>query len=258
MYRDNPLKARLAAGRKCLGAWTTLASPAVTEILALAGYDFIIIDFEHGPGEFQTLCNQLRAITGTVATSILRVPGHDPDFINTALDHGIEGLMVPDVRTAEEARAIVAACRYPPAGIRGSAYPIARGASYGVDAERYLRTVNDNLAIICQIESVTGIDNIDEIASVEGIDVLFLGLHDLSGTVAHLGEPDHPEVLALVERFESGVRASDKHLGSIPQPGRSCQDLFDAGYALAAGASDIMILMNAARADVEAHRRRND
>ena len=186
MYRDNLLKARLAEGGKCLGVWSLLASPAVTEILALAGYDFIIIDYEHGPGDLDTLANQLRATTGTGATSVLRVPSNDVNSIKTVLDLGVEGLMVPNVSTAEEARAVVAACRYPPAGIRGSAYSTARGASYGIDGERYLRTINDNLVIMCQIESTTGVDNIDEISAVEGIDVLFLGPGDLSGSAGHL------------------------------------------------------------------------
>ncbi len=257
MYRKNPLKARLAAGGKCLGAWTSLASPAVAEILALAGFDFLIIDYEHGPADQQNLVNQLRAMTATAATAILRVPSHDPNYLKTVLDHGIEGVMVPNVKTADEARAIAAACRYPPAGIRGSAYPIARGASYGIDAEDYLRTINDNLVIMCQIESNTGVENIDAIAAVDGIDVLFMGVNDLAGSVGRLGSLDHPEVLGLIERFEAGVRKSGKYLGSIPQPGRSYQDLFDAGYSVAAAFSDSYTLMDAARGAVKTHREAN-
>ena len=250
----NPLKKRLAAGGKCLGVWDSLGSPAVSEIFALCGYDFLILDQEHGPAGLETLANQLRALSGSTAAAIVRVPDISVARFKTMLDLGPHGFMIPNVRSADEARTIVAACRYPPAGIRGIAHGAARAAAYGLEADAYFRRINDDLVIMCQIESRAGVAACAEIAAVDGVDVLFLGLNDLAGDCGVPGQFDHPDVQAEVRRFEAAVRASGKQLGSIPQPGRDCQALFAAGYAVAAGSVDVLMLREAARREVTAHR----
>lgn len=231
MFRPNPLKARLAQGRKCLGVWDSLGSPAVSEIFALAGYDFLILDQEHGPAGLETLANQLRALSGTDAAAIVRVADIDAARFKRILDLGPDGFMIPNVRSAEEARAIVRACRYPPAGVRGIAHVAARAADYGLKADEYFARVNDDLVLMLQIESRAGVAAAAEIAAADGVDVLFLGLNDLAGDCGVPGQFEHSEVQAEVRRFEAAVRASGKHLGSIPQPGLSCQALFDKATA---------------------------
>jgi 4-hydroxy-2-oxoheptanedioate aldolase len=254
MFRANPLKRRLAAEGKCLGVWDSLGSPAVSEIFALCGYDFLILDQEHGPAGLETLAHQLRALSGTEAAAIVRVTDIDVARFKTILDLGPDGFMIPNVRSAEEARTIVRACRYPPAGIRGIAHSAARAASYGLEAEEYFRRVNDELVLMCQIESRAGVAACAEIAAVDGVDVLFLGLNDLAGDCGVPGQFSHPDVQAEVRRFEDAVRASGRRLGSIPQPGLSCQTLFDQGYSVAAGSVDVLILREHARREMAEHR----
>lgn len=254
MFRPNPLKARLAQGGKCLGVWDSLGSPTVSEIFALAGYDFLILDQEHGAAGLETLANQLRALSGTAAAGIVRVTDIDVARFKTILDLGPDGFMIPNVRSAEEARTIVRACRYPPAGIRGIAHAAARAADYGLKADEYFARVNDDLVIMCQIESRAGVAACAEIAAVDGVDVLFLGLNDLAGDCGAPGQFTHPQVQAEVRRFEDAVRASGKRLGSIPQPGLSCQALFEKGYSVAAGSVDVLILREHARQELAQHR----
>jgi 4-hydroxy-2-oxoheptanedioate aldolase len=149
----NPAKAALAANKPILGCWLQLFNPVVGEMMAKCGYDLVLIDMEHGLGSVPDAANMMRAVSGTGAASIVRVPGHDPVIIKTLMDQGVDGIMVPMVETPEAARAVVSACRYPPKGVRGLAIGIARGAQYGMDAT-YVETVDDNMLIICQIDEV--------------------------------------------------------------------------------------------------------
>jgi len=151
----------------------------------------------------------------------------------------------------------VAACRYPPAGFRGSAYQVVRGASYGIGAPDYRETAADNLLIICQIESKQAVENIEAIAAVDGIDVLLIGPNDLAGTIGRLGDLEHPDVMALVTRAERAIQAAGKKLGSIAFAGRSFQQMFDHGYDLIAASTDMTLMREAALAEVRAHRKAN-
>jgi 2-keto-3-deoxy-L-rhamnonate aldolase RhmA len=254
MYRENALKRRLAEGKKCLGAWSMLGSPGATEIMALAGFDFLILDHEHGPATLQDLGNELRAISATRTTAIMRAPELDIGYLKRALDLGVEGIMMPNVGTAEEARRFVAACRYPPQGFRGSAYGAARAASFGREAAHYRDTINDNLVLIAQIESKAAVENIEAIAGVEGIDVLFIGVNDLAGSIGKLHDLDDPGVLKLCERAEAGIKRGGKRLGGIPFRGLDCAGLFRHGYDLAAGFVDVIALLQTSNAAAAAHR----
>jgi 4-hydroxy-2-oxoheptanedioate aldolase len=138
------------------------------------------------------------------------VPWNDPVYLKRALDIGVESVMIPAIDTAEQAVQAVRACRYPPAGFRGSAYQVVRGASYGIGAPDYRETASDNLLIICQIESKRAVDNIEAICAVDGIDMLLIGPNDLAGTIGRLGDLEHPEVMALVTRAELAIKTSGK------------------------------------------------
>ncbi len=255
MFRENRLKRTLAAGRPALGCWLDMASPVAAEIVGLAGFDCVVIDHEHGPGSLRDGLALLQALSGTPCTAIMRVPSNDPIYIKRALDIGVEGIMVPSVNSAEEARAAVAACRYPPAGTRGAAYGMARGADYGLCGERYRDGCGDELLIISQIETVAAVEAIPEIAAVDGVDMLFVGPYDLSGNVGRLGRFDDPEVLALLERAERAILESGKLYGTIPVKNRPMEVLADAGCRLVVAGSDIGFVRNGALAQVDAFRR---
>jgi 4-hydroxy-2-oxoheptanedioate aldolase len=249
MYRPNAAKARLRAGGKVLGCWSALGSPSVVELLGFAGFDYILLDQEHGLGEPSTLITQLQAMSATPATSVVRVPWNDHVYLKRVLDAGVEGVMVPSIETAGEARAAVAACRYPPLGRRGAASSSPRASNYGM-APNYVATCADELLIVLQIESKKGVENIDEILAVEGIDVMFIGPHDLSGTVGHLGNLKHPEVAGLIGRAEQRILASGLPMGTVPHPGCSAMDMFARGYSLVNAGSDVSRLRDGSLADV--------
>lgn len=253
MYRANLLKARLGKGERVFGVWSGLASPFAAEIMALAGFDFIIFDHEHGLGDLTTLAHQFQAVQATTTTALVRVASHDPNLLKRVLDHGAEGVVVPNVATADEARAIVSACRYPPKGTRGAAPSSVRASSFGM-APDYARTAADNTLIICQIESVEGVENAEPIAAIEGVDLVFIGPYDLSGSAGLLGEMAHPRVVELIEKAERGVRAAAKPLGTILRPGLRHKELYELGYHLIAAGSDLSRLREACLADVKAVR----
>ncbi len=254
MFRDNPLKVRIAAGKPVVGCWSHLVSPAAAEILALSGYDFVIIDNEHGPTSLSESTILMMAVSTTPAATLMRVPWNDPVYIKRALDTGIEGLMIPAVEDAEAARRAVAACRYPPEGIRGVAYAVTRAAEYGLKLKEYAEKANDNLLVMCQVESAKTVDNIEEIGADDGIDVLYIGPFDLSASMGKPGQFDDPEVTETLERAEAGILASGKTLGAIVRPGDNIASMVERGYGLMVSASDATLLRDAAGADVRAAR----
>jgi 4-hydroxy-2-oxoheptanedioate aldolase len=255
MFRPNALKRRLREGKRALGCWTVLGSPPVIELLAYCGFDYLLLDQEHGFGEPSALLCSLQAMAATPnCTSIVRVPSNDPNYLKRVLDAGVEGVMVPNVETADDARAVVAACRYPPAGRRGSALGSARASDYGVNSSKYRQAAADELLIVLQIESPKAVEGIDAIAAVDGVDVLFIGPHDLSGTVGQLGDLKHPEVAKLIARAEEGIKRSGKPMGTVPHPGTTWREMFPRGYQMINAGSDVGRLRDGALADVKEFR----
>jgi len=255
VYRPNVLKERLRKGDNVLGCWSMLGNPAVVEILSLAGFDYLVLDQEHGLGDATSLASQLHAMSATPTVGVVRVPWNDHVYLKRVLDVGAEAVLIPSIDTAEEARAAVAACRYPPRGRRGTASSSVRASSYGM-ASDYVATCAGNLLIACQIESATAVGNIDAILAVEGIDLVFIGPFDLSATVGQMGNLKHPEVAALIERAENAIRAAGRPMGTVPHPGCTWQDMFDRGYQFVNAGSDISRLRDGALADVKAFRAR--
>jgi len=255
MFRPNALKQRLRSGGRALGCWTVLGSPPVIELLAYCNFDYLLLDQEHGFGEPSALLNSLQAMAATPAcTAVVRVPSNDINYLKRVLDAGVEGVMVPNIETAEDAHAVVMACRYPPAGRRGTALGSARASDYGINAAKYRRAAADELLIVCQIESPKGVDNIEAIAAVEGVDVLFIGPYDLSGTVGQLGDLKHPEVARLIGRAEEGIKRSGKPMGTVPHPGTTWREMLERGYQMINAGSDVSRLREGALADVKEFR----
>jgi 4-hydroxy-2-oxoheptanedioate aldolase len=239
--KPNSAKASLNQNKKLLGCWLQLFSPVVGEMMGLCGYDLVLIDMEHGLGTVADAANMMRAVRGTGAAAFVRVPTNDAIVIRTLMDQGVDGIMVPMVETPEAARAVVQACRYPPKGIRGLAIGIARGADYGMD-ETYVDTVDDHTVIICQIETVAGVRRAQEIAEVDGVDMLFIGRNDLAADSGHILDLDHPEVNAMTDAVMAIAHAAGKAAGTVPSAGRRWQQLLADGFDLVIPSSDISIL----------------
>ena len=238
----NRLKEKLRSGETAIGCWLGLNSPAITEVLAGAGYDTLLIDYEHGEGSVEDLVHHLRAAQGSAATVIVRVPNDSPHEIKRALDCGAAGIMVPGVETADQAQRIVDQCRYPPEGQRGAAGAI-RAGRYGLDWKNYVETANDAVMVLCQIESRDAVRRIAEIA-VPGVDSLFLGPMDLSGSTGKLGEFDDPEVKTLRADAERAILATDAVLGTIETAAGGYDRLAAEGYRLIFATSDVALLHN--------------
>jgi 4-hydroxy-2-oxoheptanedioate aldolase len=197
----NPFKRALAQKQLQIGLWLGLANPYSTEICAGAGFDWLLIDGEHAPNDLNSILAQLQTIAAYPAShAIARVPvGHGhvgTTIIKQYLDLGVQTILAPMVDTAEQARAIVQASRYPPQGIRGMAG--ARASRWGRIAD-YAKHANEQICVLVQAETQTALDNLDAIAAVEGVDGVFIGPADLSASLGHVGEQDHPQVRAAME-----------------------------------------------------------
>jgi len=194
------------------GMWVVTGSAYVTEICAGAGLDYLVIDAEHAPNDVPSLVPQLQAAAAYPVRVLVRAPSGDPVLIKQLLDIGVTDLMVPLVESAEQARALVAAMRYPPEGIRGVGGAFARAARWGRTPD-YLRTAATGLTLTVQVESRRGLDELKAITAVDGVDAVFLGPADLAASLGHLGQPEHPEVVAAIEEAIGTVGALGKAAG---------------------------------------------
>ncbi len=247
MKQMGRLKDKLAAGKKGTGCWCFTGSADMAEILGSAGFDAIMIDHEHGGGNLAEAINQHRAIRSVGDTSILmRIPSNDPVAVKRALDAGMEGIMFPSVNTAAEAKAAVDACRYPPNGTRGAGFGAARLATYGRETEAYRAEFEQKIMIICQIETAEAVQNIEEIAAVDGVDMLFIGPYDLSGSIGKLGDFEDPEVKAQFENARDRIKATGKWLGCISSAKEGTNQMYKDGFDFILSGSDVSLMKSAA------------
>lgn len=231
----NPAAEAFRAGKKLSAAWLQAGSPVTAEILAEAGFDVLIIDLEHGPGDIMTLIAQIHAMKGEPATPFVRAPWNDLIWIKRILDAGAFGLIIPYVCTAEEAKAAVRAAKYPPEGIRGLAGS-PRAAHYTNDSEAYFECANREIFLFAQIESREGVNNLDDILAVKGVDGVFIGPMDLATSFGYLGNPNVPEIQDVISSIEEKVFASGKTLATI------CSDFEDAKAKYNRGYQMIMLM----------------
>lgn len=210
----NTLKADLKAGEVRTGLWLALAHPTTASIAAGAGYDWCLIDGEHGPNTVASALEQARAIEGRGAACVARVTENRADLIKQMLDIGIQTLLIPMVDTAQDAADAVAACKFPPEGIRGNGALLARASDYG-GIEDYAATANDQICVMVQVESRKALDNLDEILGVAGLDGVFIGPADLSADMGYPGQPDAPEVTVAIEDAIPRIAAAGKAPGIV-------------------------------------------
>jgi 4-hydroxy-2-oxoheptanedioate aldolase len=253
VFKDNILKKRLAAGENLSGAWIETGSATNVEVLGHLGFDYLLIDLEHGQGDVNDLVAMLRAAQVTGTPAVVRVPWNDPVYLKRVLDAGADSLMIPMIENAAEASAAVRACRYPPQGSRGYAAPAVRASNYGAFRD-YMSRANDNLLLILQIETEAAVREAAAIAAVDGVDVVFLGVNDMAGSIGLLEQLDHADARALVREAETALKGTGAILGTVPSAGASWQSLFQSGYQFVPVASDVGLLRDAALACVAEQR----
>ena len=228
---------RVLAREWVCGTFLNLGSPITVEIAGLVGYDWILIDHEHGPGGEDTLLHQLHAAAATPAFPIVRIAMNETPRFKRVLDMGAFGVMVPYVNTAAEARAAVNAMRYPPHGIRGVA-KFNRGAGFGGDFEDYYLHAHERLVSVIQIETPEAVANIDEIAAVDGVDVLFVGPTDLSYNMGIRDQLESPRFTETLQKVSAAAKKHGKAAGILVHANPLVAKVRDLGYTFVALGSD--------------------
>ena len=246
---NNRVKRDLKAGRQTVGGWLHLCSSISAEIMGDAGFDWLLIDMEHGPGDYQTLLVQLQALSASRTTPVVRVQWNDPAVIKRVLDLGAEGVMIPLVGNRRECEAAVRACTYPPEGTRGVAGSH-RAAGFGRFAADYWARANAEILVIVQIETPEAVKAIDDIVTVPGVDVAFIGPADLSAALGHLGDPKHPDVQAAIARVETAAKRAGVALGTISRSAEEATTLYGRGYQMVTLCSDASLVAQGAAAAV--------
>lgn len=208
----NHLKQLLASGQPAIGTLVQMPSASVAELLAQAGFDWLVIDAEHGPIDARDLHAMIRATRGTTATPTVRVPSNQDWLVKRALDLGALGVMLPAVNTVAEAQAAARSVRYPPEGVRGFG-PTFAAAHWGLPVPDYVSRISGEVMAIAQIEHIDAVDRIDEILAVPGIDLPLIGPYDLSGSMGLLGQVDHPRVQAAIDRVLAAADRAGLPLG---------------------------------------------
>ena len=234
---------RLRRGDLLIGTLISLPSPEVTEILAGSGFDWLFIDAEHGAFNPQQAQGMLQA-AGHIPC-VVRVPSSDEVWIKKALDIGAAGVIVPQVHTADQARAIVRACKYSPAGARGVG--IGRAHRYGMAFEQYIKTANKQTAVILQAESKQAVDNIAEIAAVKGVDAIFIGPYDLSASLGRIGRVTDRKVTAAIDRIVKACTAAGVRLGFFGVSSGAVRPCIKKGFTLIAVGVDSLYITKSAQ-----------
>lgn len=239
---------KLSGGESLIGTIVTLESAAAAERLAESGFDWLFIDGEHAPLHFAAIQALLQAIRP--CAGIVRVPAVEEIWIKKALDIGADGVIVPQIRTAEEVSRVVRWCRYPPAGVRGVG--VARAQGYGARFSEYLNGANENIAAVVQIEHVDAVANVDQIAAVAGLDALFIGPYDLSASLGVPGDVSSPEVTDAIQRVADACRENGVAAGIFGMQADAVRPWMDRGFTLLAVGIDVVLLGTAADAALAA------
>lgn len=235
----NHFKRAIQANRPQIGLWCNLATHHTVELLSRCGFGWLLLDMEHAPSDMQTLHQQLMAMVGGNSSAVVRPPWNDMVMIKRCLDIGAQTLLLPYVQTEAEARAAVAATRYPPEGLRGVAGST-RAAGYG-RVKDYLNIAHRELCLLVQVETRKSLDNLEAICSVDGIDGVFIGPNDLAADMGHRGNIPHPEVQSAIAESIKRIRACGKAPGILIGEADG-QRMLDLGAVFVAVGSDTGLL----------------
>ena len=238
----NAFKAAIAAGQQQIGLWVSLASPYSTEIVAGSGFDWLLLDGEHSPNDPPLILPQLQAAAPYPVTCIVRPAWNDKILIKRYLDIGVQTLLIPYVQNVEEAQAAVAAVRHPPKGVRGVA-GTTRASRFGRVAD-YAKRADAEICLLVQIETKEGLDNLEKIAAVDGIDGIFIGPADLSAALGYLGQIQHPEAQKAIEGAVKRIVKCGKPAGILATDEASSRRYIEWGTTFTAVGLDAGILAN--------------
>lgn len=242
----NTFKQRLKAGERLIGCWMTLADIYSAEILGTAGFDWIVVDGEHSPNDIRSMRDQLIALEASDSHPVVRVPIGETRLIKQVLDIGAQTVLVPMVETAEQAKELVRACRYPPEGTRGVGASAARASRFSSIPD-YIATADDQICLLVQVENRAGIANIDEILAVDGVDGVFIGPADLSTDMGHSGNSSAPEVEEVILATLARIKAAGKAPGILSTKDETTALYRDGGAQFLAVGIDLLMLARATR-----------
>lgn len=244
------LSQRLAEQKVLLGLMQTVPHPMLGEMAAICGYDFLILDSEHGFfGELEHL-QALLTLGSAGIGAFVRMREHDPQAVGRYLDMGADGILVPNVSSAAQAASFARAMEYPPAGIRHCAGPMTRASCYGVDFAAHLKAPRAGTLLAVMIETALGVANVEDILAVAGVDAVIVGPFDLTADLGFPGDFSHPDYTQALARIERAAAAHGKILGTAPHPGNPIEALLARGHRLITVGTDITLLREAMAARV--------
>ena len=245
----NRFKASLAQGEMQYGCWAGFADPYATEVLATAGFDWLVIDGEHAPNDLRSIMHQLQVLDGKHSHPVVRLPVGNEWLIKQVLDVGAQTLLIPMVETVDQARDLVRAMRYPPEGIRGSGAALARASRFS-EITDYVKTANDQMCLLVQVETMKGINALDDILALDGVDGVFIGPSDLAADMRYLGNSAEPAVRDVIKNALERISASSKAAGILAVDPATAADYKTWGAQFLAVGIDVVMLAKAARATV--------
>jgi 4-hydroxy-2-oxoheptanedioate aldolase len=243
---QNRFKRALKAGQPQIGLWSTLSSNYSVEVIAGAGFDWILLDTEHSPNELESLLTQLQAAAPYPSHAVVRVPWNDMVTIKRVLDIGAQSILIPYVSTAEEARAAVSYTRYPPKGVRGVAGST-RATRFG-RIKDYAKRAHEEICVLVQVENQQGLDNLDAIAAVEGVDGVFIGPADLHASLGLMGEISNPRIMPVIDDAIRRIRKAGCAPGILTPGEEHARRQLECGALFVAVGNDISILARGAEA----------
>lgn len=240
----------LTTDKGVFGPFMITSDPAFVEAAGYAGYDFVLLDMEHGPGTFENLQNLIRAANVANVMPVVRVPRGTDIWIDRALDVGAGGLMIPQIDCAEQARAVVSAAKFSPVGTRGTCRFV-RSAGYGsIPGSTYFKEAQDTVVVV-QAEGKKAVENLEEILDVEGIDIIFIGPYDLSSTLDLIGQIDHPKVMECIQDIVNRASKKGIAVGCFADSVTAGKRLRSMGVKFVGYSCDTAVFLNAAVADVD-------
>jgi len=239
----NLFRQDLRNGKQLIGCWSSIGDAITTEILGLAGFDWILLDAEHAPNDELTLIPQLMALKDSKSTPFVRIHSIDAVMIKRVLDMGFYNILVPFVETEEDAVKAVSATRYPPEGIRGVSLAH-RSNAYGTILD-YFQRVNEAISVVVQIENQNGLNNLNEILNVKGIDAVFVGPSDLAATLGHLGNMNHPDVQTAIKHVFATAKEHGKPCGILTGSEEDAKRYISWGATMVAVGADVGLFRNA-------------
>ena len=242
----NRFRADLLAGKTLIGCWCSLANPITTEILGVAGFDWILLDGEHSPNDVITFIPQLMALKDSPSAPVVRPSWNNPVELKRLLDGGFYNFLIPFIESAEEAQRAVGATRYPPQGFRGISVS-QRSNRYGT-VPGYFEGINDQICVMLQIESRKGVAAAAAIAAVDGVDGLFIGPSDLSAGYGHFGNPNHPEVQEAMAQIFAAGKAAGKPIGILAPAEADARRYLALGATFVAVGSDLGVFRSGTQA----------